>query len=1005
MLTVTDRNKLVTTNQYDILGRLTQTLQPDGTSDVAELYLSAGFTDFVPPQTALYYSVSYKNLVKNAGAWGKTYTFYDTYSRPLRIVTQGLQGELIYTDYTYNETGRIAAISEPYPGTGEPTQWTTNTYDALGRVTDLTLPTAAVVHTDFTGLTTKVTNTTTGIWKETTVDVVGNPVEIKDPSAGSIKYMYNALAKVRSINSQGAITLFSYDDAGNQAQVNDPDAGVTAYRYNGFGELRMQTDARSNINTITYDKLGRIHTKILTPDNETSLYTYEQTNTNNGFGQLLNIAKTTNNTNPITTAYVYDNLARVINKTETIDGNSYTFAYAYSSSSGMIENYTYPSNYTITYLYSPYGHMKSIVNFGKGFEQTLWTATAANERGQITDYRLGNGLTTHKDYDEYGMPVSIVTKNAANTVLQNLAYNFDPFTGNLTQKTEMINNNTILTETYEYDPILKERLTSWQVNAGTPCAMQYTSNGNIQSKSDVNQPTTGQYTYGASAGPHAVTGITQPTSGYLASANRPSVFYNGNNKVKFISPGSGGEYYEITYGTNSERVKSHTFTYLKSTGYDLQTKYYFDDFEVEIDEKHKTRYLNYVSAGSGLVAIIEIKNDFLTPYYIHTDYQGNYNVITDATGTKLETLAFDPWGRRRNPTNWSFTNVPTTFLFDRGYTGHEHLDRFGLINMNGRVYDPALARFLSPDPFISNPANSQSYNRYSYCFNNPLKYTDPSGYTAFTSWEEFYAVVDNLLGSQNGGSWSSSGGGPQYYSNQGEAKQGGATFNNCFGSWGNTKFPDGATVKVHSPTKINTGMTWYVNGDGLMYKDKKDAYSYEYVANHHPQLYVDKNNSNGPDWKFYASILGAYAEKAYYSEKYGTWMGKNFRLYNATWGGNGFTGGKNSFGKTTSNTIKWAGRALGAWNAYSINEQRRDGKINDSQWFLEQSSNAFSVFGGIYGAAWSLGWEFGRIITNTQEYQEFKFNYWYNQFEKDFGPPSTLNEDQWLDFYLNYKKQ
>ncbi|MDZ4204655.1 MAG: RHS repeat-associated core domain-containing protein, partial [Bacteroidales bacterium] len=66
-------------------------------------------------------------------------------------------------------------------------------------------------------------------------------------------------------------------------------------------------------------------------------------------------------------------------------------------------------------------------------------------------------------------------------------------------------------------------------------------------------------------------------------------------------------------------------------------------------------------------------------------------------------------------------------LFDRGFTGHEYLDGFGLINMNGRVYDPFLARFLSPDPFVQAPDYSQNYNRYSYCLNNPLKYTDPDG--------------------------------------------------------------------------------------------------------------------------------------------------------------------------------------------------------------------------------------------------------------------------------------
>ncbi|MEA3504017.1 MAG: RHS repeat-associated core domain-containing protein [Bacteroidota bacterium] len=85
-------------------------------------------------------------------------------------------------------------------------------------------------------------------------------------------------------------------------------------------------------------------------------------------------------------------------------------------------------------------------------------------------------------------------------------------------------------------------------------------------------------------------------------------------------------------------------------------------------------------------------------------------------------LTFD-----RNPSTWSFDNVPENFLFDRGYTGHEHLDEFGLINMNGRVYDAYLARFLSPDPFVQAPDYSQNFNRYSYAFNNPLKYTDPDG--------------------------------------------------------------------------------------------------------------------------------------------------------------------------------------------------------------------------------------------------------------------------------------
>ncbi|MGB8490345.1 MAG: RHS repeat-associated core domain-containing protein [Bacteroidales bacterium] len=70
---------------------------------------------------------------------------------------------------------------------------------------------------------------------------------------------------------------------------------------------------------------------------------------------------------------------------------------------------------------------------------------------------------------------------------------------------------------------------------------------------------------------------------------------------------------------------------------------------------------------------------------------------------------------------------------DRGFTGHEHLDQFGLINMNGRVYDPLTAMFLSPDNFIQSPDFTQNFNRYSYCLNNPLVFTDPSGFWRTTA--------------------------------------------------------------------------------------------------------------------------------------------------------------------------------------------------------------------------------------------------------------------------------
>ena len=141
----------------------------------------------------------------------------------------------------------------------------------------------------------------------------------------------------------------------------------------------------------------------------------------------------------------------------------------------------------------------------------------------------------------------------------------------------------------------------------------------------------------------------------------------------------------------------------------------------------------------------------------------------------------------------------------------------------------------------------------------------------------------------------------------------------------------------------------------------------------------------------------------YYSDKYGTWMGKNFKIYKQTWGGNGFTGGKRKFAKNISTGIKLGGYGFGIWSSYKIDQQYRSGTLPESQKYIEQSSNLISTAGGLYGAAWALGWEFGRGITNMTWYQEAKFNFWYNRWENKVGSPSRPNEVLWNHFYKNYK--
>ena len=120
--------------------------------------------------------------------------------------------------------------------------------------------------------------------------------------------------------------------------------------------------------------------------------------------------------------------------------------------------------------------------------------------------------------------------------------------------------------------------------------------------------------------------------------------------------------------------------------------------------------------------------------FIGRDYQGSITHLINGDGTLAAEYGYDPWGRPRDPqtlTQYTTDNAPA-LLLGRGYTGHEWLPWFALYNANARLYDPLLGRFLEPDPYVQAPDFTQSYNRYAYCLNNPLKYSDESGELFFT---------------------------------------------------------------------------------------------------------------------------------------------------------------------------------------------------------------------------------------------------------------------------------
>jgi RHS repeat-associated protein len=178
-------------------------------------------------------------------------------------------------------------------------------------------------------------------------------------------------------------------------------------------------------------------------------------------------------------------------------------------------------------------------------------------------------------------------------------------------------------------------------------------------------------------------------------------------------------------------------------------------------ENGNTKQIHYITSPTGLVAIYVMDNSGNKMYYALTDHLGSINSLLSSAGSVVEEHAFDSWGNRRDPHNWGNASSTASAITDRGFTLHEHLYDFDLIHMNGRVYCPTTMQFVSTDPFIQALGNTANYNRYSYCLNDPINHSDPSGYQFYQIEEPWFnPYAGNLLNQTTiGGNDFSSGGG------------------------------------------------------------------------------------------------------------------------------------------------------------------------------------------------------------------------------------------------------
>ena len=770
---------------YDLLGRMTQRSESDLISnwyfdrDSSNTACAFGVGKLCQSTTSIGYSrkASFDNLgrvVSNATTLDTSYTDSATYDANGRIATRTYPGGMVLK-YNYTPLGYLQSITRVSSGV---VLWMANALDAEGHLLQQTLGNGLSTTQAYNPANGRITSITTG---------AGNAVQ-------NSTYQYDALGNVsnRNDNTQSLVETFGYDNL-NRMQTSTVNASAAIYTdtfaYANSGNI----NSRSDLGTYSYQTIAIPATSSTScPANSTyqgGFCVFNQTtpatpNYTCAAGTTPNGANCQGTTTVPATIdhYVCPNGSTQPTSTCSVTTTTpATVKYDCPIPTGT-SNYQTCSFSRQTTTCTPlqsYAQITEHANLTGSNSCDYLVLGNINTNGYLSALTTQFGITAGSWNQDYGQVEMGTTARV----------NYSCTTGTQNGASCIVSTSVLGTPAYvctSGTPTASG--TSCSVPTSVPATIanyscsapnQYPVGNQCVTTSNATTtytcPTSGQIPIGSqcvsnalvNSGPHALSLVAASDLSssrfftYDANGNRTSELWQQGSAVSstraysytsfnmattFAATANGSTVSETySYGPEHQRVKQVSST--------LGTVYYLNPgnsgdlfFEKEIKPDNSVELRSYVSAGGSVIAEIKqlTSNANVTSEqtrYFQRDSLGSTSVITDESGNVLARLAYEPFGKRRQATGPQDSgNAITDPLGQRGFTNHEHMDELGLINMNGRVYDPMTARFISADPMIQAPMNSQSYNRYSYIANSPLNATDPSGFC-------FICDVGNAVGS------------------------------------------------------------------------------------------------------------------------------------------------------------------------------------------------------------------------------------------------------------------
>lgn len=758
--TSTDANGRTTTREYnDVLDRLKKVINPPG----------GGWTSFD-------YGDSVGNLyVKTTFTFDETrnlesYNYFDGLGRTVRSFAPKAGGAWIVADTQYDAAGRIRRVSKPYQGSSLTVEvnlannWVTKQYDALGRITKITTADGSQVQSSYSANTITVTDADLKK-RKTETDALGRLTQvIEDPGETNLvtNYKYDILGNLRRVEQGVQRRYFMYDSLSRLIRSRNPEEATnpglalndpiaeneqwsTSISYLANGDVSFKTDARGIKIEYLYDDLNRLYRRTYTPTSTPPAGTYSPTATvdycydgrgltsvpADSLGKMTKVSSSVSETRYTS----FDAMGRLKSSEQITDGVTYQMPSYNYNLAGALTSQTYPSGRIVQNSFDDAGSLSSVA--GQALDQSVKTYASNfdytfTDTGATRRVQLGNGRWESVVYNKRLQPTLIglgTTQNATDMLRFEYGYGTTDNNGNVLS--QIITVPTIgsatgftATQTYTYDEL--NRLKTAQENSGSSWSQNfdYDRYGNRNFESGTTFP--------------AVLNVT----------NNPIIDSN-NNRIDIFASGQTNVAYDNA-GSLTHDLAGHSFGYdgeNKQATYDGGAttsggaSYFYDGHG---------RRVKKIEGGSPMITTVFVYNvagQLVAEYsstspiaqggtsYLTSDMLGSARIITGSSAEPNQGVRarhdYLPFGEEL-PTVYGGRTPQQGYVADnvrQKFTSYERDPETSLDYAQARYYSSTQGRFTSVDPLPASglTLNPQTFNRYSYVFNRPLRYVDPSG--------------------------------------------------------------------------------------------------------------------------------------------------------------------------------------------------------------------------------------------------------------------------------------